>query len=94
MRRRPWERELAIREPRTPDEARQRATRGGALVREALAAAREGRPAPALPAPAASSSPRPAGYEYVACVECYRPILALPGSRCPSCPPRAEASRD
>jgi len=93
VRHRPWERELAIREPRTPDEARQRATRGGALVREALAAAREGRPAPDLPAPAAPAASRPAGYELVACAGCYRPINALPGSRCDGCR-RPEGSSD
>ncbi|XTZ13875.1 hypothetical protein ACQSSU_20475 [Micromonospora echinospora] len=84
---RPWERDLAMRQARTPDEARARTARGAALVRAALNAARTGRPAPDLPPPSAHHQPRPAGYEYVSCAGCYRPVLGLPGTRCTSCPP-------
>ncbi|MBC9006122.1 hypothetical protein [Micromonospora aurantiaca (nom. illeg.)] len=87
--RRPWEADLAAREPRTADEAKNRAHRGRALVAAALA----GQAPPEVTAPPQGSPP--AGYEYVACVGCYRPIWALPGSRCPSCkpPPDGSASR-
>lgn len=79
---RSWERDLAMREARTPAEAAERAHRGAALVRAALA----GTPPPEL-VKAKPATPRPAGYEYVACVGCYRPVWGLPGSRCDSCPP-------
>ncbi|MFG3709191.1 hypothetical protein ACGF7U_31295 [Micromonospora sp. NPDC047670] len=80
-RRRPWEADLAAREPRTSTEAAARARRGRALVDAALAGE-------APPAPAEHTQPsRPAGYEYVSCVGCYRPVYGLPGSRCPACTP-------
>ncbi|MBM0201846.1 hypothetical protein JNW90_01085 [Micromonospora sp. STR1s_5] len=84
---RQWEREKAIRQARTPEEAIARSQRGMARVRAALAAALAGEPLPEMPAPTRRAEPRPAGYQYVACVGCYRPIYALPGSRCDSCPP-------
>ncbi len=80
-RRRPWEADLAAREARTPDEAADRAHRGRALVDAALAGE-----APAAVTEAVQPSP-PAGYEYVACAGCYRPVWGLPGSRCPACKP-------
>lgn len=81
IRRRPWEADLAAREARTPTEAADRARRGRALVDAALAGE----------TPAETTTPerpsRPAGYEYVACVGCYRPVYGLPGSRCDACTP-------
>ncbi len=73
-----------MRQARSPEEAKERSARGHALASAALRAARAGEPAPDLPSP---DPPRPAGYQYVACAGCYRPILALPGSRCAACPP-------
>lgn len=80
--RKPWEADLAAREARTPEEAADRAHRGAALARAALA----GDPLPALAAPLDPES-RLAGYENVACVGCYRPVYGLPGSRCDACSP-------
>ncbi|SBT64242.1 hypothetical protein GA0070622_1212 [Micromonospora sediminicola] len=88
--RRPWEADLAAREARTRGEAKDRAHRGRALVDAALAGQ-----APAEVTAPAEESP-PAGYEYVACAGCYRPIWALPGSRCPACkaPPAPPTTPD
>jgi hypothetical protein len=78
--RRPWEVDLARRQPRTPAEAADRAHRGAAMVRAALA----GDPVPEeVTRPA--DPPPPAGYELVGCLDCYRPVWGLPGSRCPAC---------
>ncbi|GGM14133.1 hypothetical protein GCM10012279_35330 [Micromonospora yangpuensis] len=79
-----WEVDIAARQARSPEEATERARRGRALVDAALA----GEP-PAEPADDDLQSP-PAGYEYVACVGCYRPVWGLPGSRCPACRPTPE----
>lgn len=76
-----WEADLAAREARTPDEAAARARRGRALVDAALAGE-----APPDITDRDEPSP-PAGYELVACAGCYRPVWALPGSRCPACKP-------
>ncbi|SBT63946.1 hypothetical protein GA0070622_0914 [Micromonospora sediminicola] len=76
-----WEADLAARQARTPTEAAERARRGRALVEAALAG-----DAPPEAAERSEPSP-PAGYEYVACVGCYRPVWGLPGSRCPACKP-------
>ncbi|MEV0805747.1 hypothetical protein [Micromonospora sp. NPDC050200] len=81
-----WEADLAARQPRTSAEAEARARKGRALVDAALAG-----DAPATAAVTDEPSP-PAGYEYVACVGCYRPVWGLPGSRCPACKPAPAAT--
>ncbi|MBM0205056.1 hypothetical protein JNW90_19860 [Micromonospora sp. STR1s_5] len=75
-----WEADLAARQPRTPDEAIARTRRGRALVDAALAGEAPPEATDKAPSP-------PAGYEYVACAGCYRPVWGLPGSRCPACQP-------
>lgn len=77
-----WETDIAAREARTPAEATERARRGRARVNAALA----GETVPD-PTEERSEPSRPAGYELVACVGCYRPVWGLPGSRCDHCPP-------
>lgn len=76
-----WEADLASRQARTPAEAADRARRGRALVEAALAG-----DAPPDAAERTEPSP-PAGYEYASCVQCYRPVWGLPGSRCTACKP-------
>ncbi|TDB95381.1 hypothetical protein E1091_10270 [Micromonospora fluostatini] len=81
----PWERDLAAREVRSPEQAAERARKGRALVDKALTGQVPGDDDPGE-VPEAKASP-PAGYEYVSCVGCYRPTWGLPGSRCPACRP-------
>ncbi|GIJ36704.1 hypothetical protein [Micromonospora andamanensis] len=79
-RRASWEADLAARQARTPEEAASRASRGRALVNAALAGEAPPEVENTEPSP-------PAGYEYVSCVGCYRPVWGLPGSRCSACRP-------
>ncbi|MBX7264942.1 hypothetical protein KIF24_01975 [Micromonospora sp. Llam7] len=82
-----WEADLAAREVRNPEEAAARARRGRARVDAALAG----------DAPADTGHndlPPPAGYEYVSCAGCYRPVWGLPGSRCPACRPACRPAND
>jgi hypothetical protein len=76
-------RDLAARRPTSQAEAAERAHRGAALVRAALA----GAPVPDAgeleeTAPVAGRAPR---FELVACGRCYAPHDGLPGSLCPTC---------
>ncbi|MDG4768758.1 hypothetical protein [Solwaraspora sp. WMMD792] len=75
--------DLAARRARTPAEAAERAHRGAALVRRALA----GEPVP--DPPQATAGPRPARPpvldELVSCAGCYRPHVGEPGSLCEAC---------
>jgi hypothetical protein len=74
--------DLAARRARTPEEAAERAHRGAALVRAALACA----PLPAPAPPAAAPRPAPPVLdELVSCARCYGPHVGEPGSVCEAC---------